>query len=266
MRVLRIRAFQRRDFRHVIVRATGRVPHRFLTTQAYVTRVQCRPGVWNQPISSDRFPDCSYPSQVLQVPRTRAVPASGQSLVALLTVPFPPRPTSPAASSSAPKTFWGASRRATRDRDGLGGLSADAERVVVAPRARAFGCAIPRGALGGLARARPRDCRRTHKSVPPAIGKALTGRERGARARARAHLFPRINSTHRHHLPARYGAENLFFRCSHLSSIRESHFSSHRLTDVRISVSTSFVRCYGVARGVLVDGSGRGLPTRPFVR
>ena len=56
----------------------------------------------NQPITSNRFPDCSYPSQVLQAPRTRAVPASGQSLVASLTVPFPPRPTSPAYSPTSP--------------------------------------------------------------------------------------------------------------------------------------------------------------------
>ena len=48
-------------------------------------------------------------------------------------------------------------------------------------------------------------------ACPPAVGKALTGRERGAGARAHAHLFPRINSIHRHHLPARCGAENLFF-------------------------------------------------------
>ena len=34
------------------------------------------------------FPDCSFSAQVLQVPRTRAVTASGQSLVASLTVPF----------------------------------------------------------------------------------------------------------------------------------------------------------------------------------
>ena len=64
-------------------------------------------------------------------------------------------------------------------------------------------------------------------ACPPAVGKALTGRERGAGARARAHLFPRINSTHRHHLPVRCGAENLFFRCSYLSSIRESHVLFH---------------------------------------
>ena len=48
------------------------------------------------------FPDCSFSAQVLQVPRTRAVPASGQSLVASLTVPFPPRPTSPAYSPTSP--------------------------------------------------------------------------------------------------------------------------------------------------------------------
>ena len=95
-------------------------------------------------------------------------------------------------------------------------------------------------------------------ACPPAVGKALTGRERGAGARARAHLFPRINSIHRHHLPARCGAENLFFRCSHLSSIRVSRFFPHRLADVRISVSTCFIRCYGVARGVLEDGGGSG--------
>ena len=82
--------------------ASGRVPHRSFSTQAYVTRVQCRPGVWNQPATSGRFPDCSYPSQVLQAPRTRGVTASGRSLVALLTVPFPPRPTSPAYSPTSP--------------------------------------------------------------------------------------------------------------------------------------------------------------------
>ena len=32
--------------------ASGRVPHRSFSTQAYVTRVQCRPGVWNQPTTS----------------------------------------------------------------------------------------------------------------------------------------------------------------------------------------------------------------------
>ena len=109
MRVLRIRASRRRNFLHVyrsyvltVMRAAGRVPHRLYPSQAYITRLQCRPGVWNQPTTSGRFPDCSYPSQVLQVPRTRAVPASGQSLVASLTVPFPPRPTSPAYSPTSP--------------------------------------------------------------------------------------------------------------------------------------------------------------------
>ena len=53
-------------------------------------------------MTSGRFPDCSYPSQVLQAPRTRGVTASGRSLVALLTVPFPPRPTSPAYSPTSP--------------------------------------------------------------------------------------------------------------------------------------------------------------------
>jgi hypothetical protein len=96
-------------------------------------------------------------------------------------------------------------------------------------------------------------------ACPPAVGKALTGRERGAGARAHAHLFPRINSIHRHHLPARCGAENLFFRCLHLSSIRVSRSFPHRLADVRISVSTSFIRCYGVARGVPEDCGGRGM-------
>ena len=55
-----------------------------------------------------------------------------------------------------------------------------------------------------------------------------------------------------------------FFCCLHLSSIRVSRSFPHRLADVRISVSTCFIRCYGVARGVLEDGgatgSGRGLP------
>ena len=98
-----------RDSRHVyrsyvltVMRAAGRVPHRSYPSQAYITRLQCRPGVWNQPTTSGRFPDCSYPSQVLQAPRTRGVTASGRSLVALLTVPFPPRPTSPAYSPTSP--------------------------------------------------------------------------------------------------------------------------------------------------------------------
>ena len=55
-----------------------------------------------------------------------------------------------------------------------------------------------------------------------------------------------------------------FFCCLHLSSIRVSRSFPHRLADVRISVSTSFVRCYGVARGVPEDGSGRGLPSTAF--
>ena len=50
-----------------------------------------------------------------------------------------------------------------------------------------------------------------------------------------------------------------FFRCLHLSSIRVSRSFPHRLADVRISVSTSFIRCYGVARGVPEDCGGRGM-------
>ena len=39
---------------------------------------------------------------------------------------------------------------------------------------------------------------------------------------------------------------------------RVSRSFPHRLADVRNSVSTSFVRCYVVARGVLEDGGGSG--------
>ena len=49
-----------------------------------------------------------------------------------------------------------------------------------------------------------------------------------------------------------------FFCCLHLSSIRVSRSFPHRLADVRISVSTCFIRCYVVARGVLEDGGGSG--------
>jgi hypothetical protein len=98
------------------------------------------------------------------------------------------------------------------------------------------------------------------------VEKARTGRERGAGARARAYLFPRINSTRRHHLPARCGAENLFFAVCTCRRFERLTFFSTQTRRRAYSVSTSFVRCYGAARGVLKDGSGRGLPTRPFVR
>ena len=51
-----------------------------------------------------------------------------------------------------------------------------------------------------------------------------------------------------------------FFCCLHLSSIRVSRSFPHRLADVRISVSTCFIRCYGVARGVLEDGGATARP------
>ena len=79
----------------------------FFTTQAYVTRLQCRPGVWNQPATSGRFPDCSFSHSVPSRParpwrsrRPDSIKCLGSSIkrIGSLTVRSYRRPTSPAYS------------------------------------------------------------------------------------------------------------------------------------------------------------------------
>ena len=45
---------------------SDRVPHRFSSTQAYITGLLVRRGVVNQPRASDRVPDCSFSPQAYE--------------------------------------------------------------------------------------------------------------------------------------------------------------------------------------------------------
>ena len=189
----RIRAFQRRDSRHVYRPLCDADCHaaagRSLTVLfyvAYVTRLQCRPGVLNQPITSNRFPDCSYPAGPTSpaascCPGVRTEPGCRRPFL------FHPGLHRRRQAPRRRKRFGGR-RSATRTAT-ASACARSRNSAAVGPRARddrAFGCAIPRGAPATW-RARPRACRRTHKrrAGPPA-GKPHGSREGRWSTRARS--------------------------------------------------------------------------------
>ena len=116
-----------------------------------------------------------------------------------------------------------------------------------------------REALSAAWRARGRGIADGHTSACRLPSGKLSRVERGALEHARALICSLASIVLTDITCLRVAVpKTSFFAVRTVVDSRVSRSFPHRLADVRNSVSTSFVRCYVVARGVLEDGGGSG--------